>query len=83
MRRLQRHVVLTPDQALTVALWIIMAWAHAGAAIYSPILMATSAEANSGKSTLGITFDDPTGKAQRDPVRRLSSTRGRRFRARC
>jgi Protein of unknown function (DUF3631) len=52
MRRLQRHVVLTPDQALTVALWIMMAWAHAGAAIYSPILMATSAEANSGKTTL-------------------------------
>ena len=51
MRRLQRHVVLTPDQALTVALWIIMAWAHAGA-IYSPILMMTSAEANSGKTTL-------------------------------
>src|SRR5215471_3622437 len=52
MRRLQRHVVLTPDQALTVALWIMMAWAHADAAIYSPILMATSAEANSGKTTL-------------------------------
>src|SRR6516225_8240460 len=50
MRRLQRHVVLTPDQALTAALWIMMAWAHAGAAIYSPILMATSA--NSGKTTL-------------------------------
>jgi hypothetical protein len=52
MRRLQRHVVLTPDQALTVALWIMMAWAHPGAAIYSPILMATSPEANSGKTTL-------------------------------
>jgi Protein of unknown function (DUF3631) len=52
MRCLQRHVVLTPDQALTVALWIMMAWAHAGAAIYSPILMTTSAEANSGKTTL-------------------------------
>jgi hypothetical protein len=46
--------VLTPDQALTVALWIMMAWAHPGAAIYSPIpiLMVTSAEANSGKTTL-------------------------------
>jgi hypothetical protein len=30
MRRLQGHVVLNPDQALTVALWIMMAWAHAG-----------------------------------------------------
>jgi putative DNA primase/helicase len=52
MRRLQSHVVLTLDQALTVTLWIMMAWAHAGAAIHSPILMATSAEANSGKTTL-------------------------------
>src|SRR6516225_7746919 len=52
MRRLQRHVVLAPAQALTVALWIMMAWAHADAAIYSPILMTTSAEANSGKTTL-------------------------------
>jgi hypothetical protein len=52
MRRIQRHAVLTPDQALTVALWIMMAWAHSGAAIYSPILMVTSAEANSGKTTL-------------------------------
>jgi hypothetical protein len=52
MRRVRRHVVLTQDQALTVALWILMAWAHPGAAIYSPILMATSAEPNSGKTTL-------------------------------
>jgi hypothetical protein len=52
IRRIQRHAVLTPDQALTVALWIMMAWAHRDAAIYSPILMATSAEANSGKTTL-------------------------------
>jgi hypothetical protein len=52
MRRVRRHVVLTQDQALTVALWILMAWAHPGAAIYSPILMVTSAEANSGKTTL-------------------------------
>jgi hypothetical protein len=52
MRRLQHHVVLTPAQALTVALWIMMAWTHAGAAIYSPILMTTSAEADSGKTTL-------------------------------
>jgi hypothetical protein len=48
----RRHVVLTQDQAIAVALWIMMAWAHEGAATYSPILMATSAEANSGKTTL-------------------------------
>jgi hypothetical protein len=52
MHRVRRHVSLTPDQALTAALWILMAWAHSGAAIYSPILLATSAEANSGKTTL-------------------------------
>jgi hypothetical protein len=52
VRRVRRHVVLTQDQALTVALWILMAWVHPGAAIYSPILLTTSAEANSGKTTL-------------------------------
>jgi putative DNA primase/helicase len=52
VRRVQRHVVLTPEQALAAALWVMQAWAHPGAAIYSPILMATSAEANSGKTTL-------------------------------
>jgi hypothetical protein len=52
VRRVQRHVVLAPEQALTVALWVLQAWAHPGAAVYSPILMATSAEANSGKTTL-------------------------------
>jgi Protein of unknown function (DUF3631) len=52
MHRVRRHVVLTHDQALAVALWILMSWAHSGAEIYSPILMVTSAEANSGKTTL-------------------------------
>jgi len=52
MRRVQQHIVLTQDQALTVALWILMAWAHQDAAIHSPILMVTSAEPNSGKTTL-------------------------------
>jgi hypothetical protein len=51
-RHVRRHVVLTQDQAITVALWIMMAWAHEGAATHSPILMVTSAEANSGKTTL-------------------------------
>jgi hypothetical protein len=52
MRRVRRHMVLAQDQTLTVALWILMAWAHSDAAIHSPILMVTSAEANSGKTTL-------------------------------
>jgi putative DNA primase/helicase len=51
-RRIRRHVVLTLDQATTVALWILLAWAHSEVAVHSPILLATSAEAGSGKTTL-------------------------------
>jgi hypothetical protein len=46
-----RHVVLQPHQALAVALWIMLTWVH-DAAKYSPYLVATSAEPDSGKSTL-------------------------------
>jgi Protein of unknown function (DUF3631) len=52
IEHIQRHVVLTADQALAVALWILMAWTHQKVATHSPILMVTSAEASSGKSTL-------------------------------
>ena len=52
VRRIQSHVVMIPEAALTVALWIIFTWVHADVAIHSPILMVTSAEANCGKSTL-------------------------------
>jgi putative DNA primase/helicase len=51
-RRIQSHVVLSDAAALVVGLWIIMTWAHEDAAVHSPILVATSAEPNSGKSTL-------------------------------
>jgi putative DNA primase/helicase len=50
--RLRRHVVMTTDQATAVALWIMLTWVHERAAVHSPLLLATSAEANSGKSTL-------------------------------
>jgi putative DNA primase/helicase len=50
--RIKRHVVLSDDEALTVALWIMFAWVHDAAAVHSPILLATSAEANSGKTQL-------------------------------
>ena len=50
--RIKRHVVLSDDEALTVALWIMFAWVHDVAAVHSPILLATSAEANSGKTQL-------------------------------
>ncbi len=52
VRRIQSHVVISSEAALTVALWIIVTWVHAEVAIHSPILMVTSAEAECGKSTL-------------------------------
>jgi Protein of unknown function (DUF3631)/CHC2 zinc finger len=50
--RIKRHVILSDDEALTVALWIMFAWVHDAAAVHSPILLATSAEANSGKTQM-------------------------------
>jgi len=44
-------VFANDEQAVTVALWIVFAWTHE-AHTHSPILLATSAEANCGKSTL-------------------------------
>jgi hypothetical protein len=53
--RLQRHVVIGHDEALTVALWVIFSWVHDAVATHSPILLVTSAEPESGKTTvLGI-----------------------------
>jgi putative DNA primase/helicase len=52
IRRIRRHVVMTEEQAIVVGLWIMLAWVHNRAAVYSPILMVTSAEADSGKTTL-------------------------------
>jgi DNA primase len=39
--RIKRHVVLSDDEALTVALWIMFAWVHDAAAVHSPILLVT------------------------------------------
>ena len=50
--RIRRHIVLSENEALTVALWILFAWVHDAAAVHSPILLVTSAEANSGKTQL-------------------------------
>lgn len=50
--RIRRHVVLTDEQATAVALWIMLTWVHEKAAVHSPLLLARSAEPNSGKSTL-------------------------------
>jgi hypothetical protein len=52
VERIKQHLILGADAALTVALWVLFAWVHDAAAVHSPILLATSAEANSGKTTL-------------------------------
>jgi putative DNA primase/helicase len=49
--RIRRHVVLTPEQAAAIALWIMFTWVHE-VAVHSPIVLVSSAEPNSGKSTL-------------------------------
>jgi hypothetical protein len=52
MRKLQKHVVISHDSALAIALWIMLAWVHDEVATHSPILDITSAEPESGKTTL-------------------------------
>jgi putative DNA primase/helicase len=52
VEKIRRHVVMSEDQAVAVALWVALTWVHETAAVHSPILLVTSAEANSGKSTL-------------------------------
>ena len=55
VRRILRHVVCSHDDALAIALWIMLAWIHDEIATHSPILNINSAEPESGKSTtLGL-----------------------------
>lgn len=49
--RFKRHVVFSDHAAHTVALWTAFAWSH-DAHVHSPLLLITSPEPNSGKSTL-------------------------------
>ena len=49
---LGRYVVMTNEQALVAGLWILFTWLHEAVAVHSPLLLITSPEANSGKSTL-------------------------------
>jgi hypothetical protein len=49
---LKRYVVMADEQALAVALWVMMTWVHAEAATHSPILLVTSVAPDSGKTTL-------------------------------
>jgi hypothetical protein len=50
--KIGKHVVLQPHQRTAVTLWVAMAWVHNDIATHSPILAATSAEADTGKTTL-------------------------------
>lgn len=52
IRRFQRHVIITDDNALTIALWLMMSWVHDDIATHSPILNINSAEPESGKSAI-------------------------------
>jgi hypothetical protein len=57
IRRLKRHVVFRSpdDDPLAIALWIMLSWVHDEVAVHSPILIITSAEPESGKTTtLGL-----------------------------
>jgi hypothetical protein len=49
---IRRYVVLSDDQSTVVALWIVLTWIHEEVAIHSPILLVTSPQPNSGKTTL-------------------------------
>jgi putative DNA primase/helicase len=55
MMQLRRYSVISDEGGLAVVLWTAMAWLHNEIATHSPILVITSAEEDSGKSTtLGV-----------------------------
>src|SRR5262245_37029895 len=51
MAQLRRYVVVQDDVAIAITLWLLFSWVHE-VAVHSPLLIATSAETDSGKSTL-------------------------------
>ena len=51
IKRIHRHVVISHDGALVIALWLMLSWVHDDIATHSPILNINSAEPESGKST--------------------------------
>jgi hypothetical protein len=50
--KISNHIVARPHEVLAVALWVMMSWLHEIAATHSAYLVATSAEPDSGKTTL-------------------------------
>jgi putative DNA primase/helicase len=51
MAQLRRYVVVHDDVAIAITLWLLFSWVHE-VAVHSPLLIVTSAEPDSGKSTL-------------------------------
>jgi hypothetical protein len=51
MAQLTRYVVVHDDVAITIALWLLFSWIHE-VAVHSPLLIVTSTEPDSGKTTL-------------------------------
>jgi putative DNA primase/helicase len=50
--QIKRFIVVHEDGAVAVALWTMLAWIHDAVATHSPVLVVTSAEPDSGKTTL-------------------------------
>lgn len=51
IKKILRHLVCSSDDALVIALWVVFSWVHEDAAVHSPLLLVTSAEPESGKTT--------------------------------
>jgi hypothetical protein len=51
IRRIRRHVFCSHEDALAIALWVMLSWVH-DVATHSPLLVITSAEPMSGKTTM-------------------------------
>src|SRR5262245_51293997 len=51
MAQLRRYVVVQDVVAIAITLWLLFSWVHE-VAVHSPLLIASSAEPDSGKSTL-------------------------------
>jgi hypothetical protein len=47
--KINKHAVLPPHETLAVALWIMLAWVHEVAAHFSPYLIITAPDTDSGK----------------------------------
>jgi hypothetical protein len=55
IRKLRKHVVISFESALAIALWLMLSWVHDEVATHSPILDVNSADPVSGKTTtLGV-----------------------------